>query len=188
MPDLERELRRIAEILQRRGLPYMVIGGIAAQLWGEPRFTKDIDLTVDVRADVDELLRIAEEIGVARPRDPKDFVERTRVLPLVSADGVGVDLTLATLTFEIEAIDRARDVDLGYGPVRFCQPDDLAIMKLVAGRPQDLLDVVAVIKHQEGELDLARVERLIDALSRDLPELDLPGRLRKVRSDAGLDD
>ncbi len=26
----------------------MIIGGIASQLWGEPRFTRDIDITVTI--------------------------------------------------------------------------------------------------------------------------------------------
>jgi hypothetical protein len=39
----------IGQFLTRRGVTYAIIGGIAVQKWGEPRFTHDIDLLVDSR-------------------------------------------------------------------------------------------------------------------------------------------
>ncbi len=39
-------LREIQDFLERNGVPYMVIGGIGAMVWGEPRSTVDIDITV----------------------------------------------------------------------------------------------------------------------------------------------
>lgn len=31
---------------QQLGVSYAIIGGVAVQIWGEPRFTQDVDLTV----------------------------------------------------------------------------------------------------------------------------------------------
>ena len=41
-------LARIAGALDARALPYMVIGGQAVLLYGEPRLTRDIDITLGV--------------------------------------------------------------------------------------------------------------------------------------------
>ncbi len=41
-------LESIAQGLDARGLPYMVIGGQAVLLYGEPRLTRDIDITLGV--------------------------------------------------------------------------------------------------------------------------------------------
>lgn len=44
-------LIRLAESLDKWGLPYMIIGGQAVLLYGEPRLTRDIDITLGVDID-----------------------------------------------------------------------------------------------------------------------------------------
>jgi hypothetical protein len=39
-------LEKIALGLEERSIPYMIIGGQAVLLYGEPRLTKDIDITL----------------------------------------------------------------------------------------------------------------------------------------------
>jgi hypothetical protein len=36
--------------LNQLGIPYMVTGGVASVIYGEPRFTRDIDLVIDLQA------------------------------------------------------------------------------------------------------------------------------------------
>lgn len=45
---LEELLKRIAAALDQSALPYVIIGGQAVLLYGEPRLTKDIDITLGV--------------------------------------------------------------------------------------------------------------------------------------------
>jgi len=53
-PDL---IRLFVQPLERLGVPYMITGGVAAVVYGDPRFTRDIDLVLDLDAgDVDRLL------------------------------------------------------------------------------------------------------------------------------------
>jgi hypothetical protein len=52
-------LARIASTLETRTIPYVVIGGYAAVLYGEPRLTRHIDITLGVGPDrLNELLEI----------------------------------------------------------------------------------------------------------------------------------
>jgi len=44
MTSLERALIKLAQTLSDNGIPYMIIGGMANAVWGEPRATLDIDL------------------------------------------------------------------------------------------------------------------------------------------------
>ena len=46
MTQLETALVEITSFLDRSGLPYMLIGGLAVAMWGEPRATLDVDLSV----------------------------------------------------------------------------------------------------------------------------------------------
>ena len=50
-PDFEALLARMANALQGRGLSFMVIGGQAVLVHGEPRLTQDIDVTLGVTPD-----------------------------------------------------------------------------------------------------------------------------------------
>jgi len=49
-------LVRLARALEAAGIPYMVIGGQAVLLHGEPRLTREIDVTLGV--DSSELARV----------------------------------------------------------------------------------------------------------------------------------
>jgi hypothetical protein len=39
----------VIEILESLGIPYMVVGGFAAILYGEPRLTIDVDIVVEMK-------------------------------------------------------------------------------------------------------------------------------------------
>jgi hypothetical protein len=51
-------LVRIARGLDTRGIPYMLIGGQAVLLYGEPRLTRDIDVSLGVGPE--ELFKLRE--------------------------------------------------------------------------------------------------------------------------------
>ena len=62
----EELLARIAAGLSSRNLPYMIIGGQAVLLYGEPRLTKDIDITLGINIDrLDDLLAVVNELSLA---------------------------------------------------------------------------------------------------------------------------
>lgn len=42
-------LREVIEVLERLGVPYLLVGSIASGVYGEPRLTQDIDVVVDLR-------------------------------------------------------------------------------------------------------------------------------------------
>lgn len=141
-------IARIAASLAARKIPYMIIGGQAVLLYGEPRLTRDIDVTIG--ADVSRLpdvLRSAEDIGVTPlPDKVEDFVGRTMVLPTQHTDtGIRVDFIFSLTPYEIEAIARARKVPMAGQEVAFAQVEDLIIHKIFAGRPRDLEDVRSVL-------------------------------------------
>jgi len=109
----EEILARLAAALERHGIPSMVIGGQAVLLYGEPRLTRDIDVTLGVGTDrLASVLKLLPEIPLRPlPPDLEVFVQRTMVLPaLHEATGVRVDLIFSFTPYEQEAIARARGV------------------------------------------------------------------------------
>ena len=75
-------LRRVAQQFEGAGLPYMVIGGQAVLLYGEPRLTKDIDVTLGATLDrLPQVLELVQAMGLEPLVDPEDFTRQTMVLP-----------------------------------------------------------------------------------------------------------
>lgn len=42
-------LRRVIDVLEELGVPYMVVGSLASGAYGEPRLTQDIDIVADLK-------------------------------------------------------------------------------------------------------------------------------------------
>jgi hypothetical protein len=121
-----------------------IIGGVAASLLGKPRLTKDIDAVVlDVDAQV--LIESGAPYGfLPRIADAVDFARNTRMVLLRFTEGaIDIDLSLGALPFEYEVIERSSMIDVSPGvSIRVASPEDIIIMKAVAGRGRDITDRV----------------------------------------------
>lgn len=144
----EKLLSGIGACLTRYKLPYMIIGGQAVLLYGEPRLTRDIDITLGVNTDrLKDILEVASELSLKSiPEDIESFTRETMVLPtLDESTGIRVDFIFSHTTYEAEAIKRTTKVSIMGHEVSFASVEDLIIHKIFAGRPRDLEDVRSVI-------------------------------------------
>lgn len=174
MSALERALLTIAGELHTKGIPYMVIGGIANLIWGVPRTTMDVDVTVWVEDEqIPNLIEHLMEEFRLLVQEPVAFVQETRVLPIETPEGIRVDITFGQLPYEEQAIRRARPVEFGGAPVLICAPEDLIIHKIISERPQDREDVRGIIRHIGSQLDRAYIEPILRGLAEDLVRPDL---------------
>lgn len=163
-------LKLLASELDRARIPYMVIGGQAVQLYGEPRMTRDIDLTLGLGVEgLDRVLGVCGRCGLKPlPAAPADFVRETMVLPaLEERTGIRVDFVFSFAAYERQAIGRSRPVELGGVSVRFAAVEDVVIHKLVAGRPRDLEDARTIIVKNPG-LDRGYVDGWLGGFDRAL--------------------
>jgi len=53
---IEKLIKQVARHLDRQKIPYMIIGGQAVLIYGRPRLTRDIDITLGVDTDKFELV------------------------------------------------------------------------------------------------------------------------------------
>jgi hypothetical protein len=173
----------LQSFLDANGWQNCLIGALVLQRWGEPRLTKDIDMTVLTGFGREELLvdLLLGRYGGRRP-DARDFALQYRVLLVQSANGIGMDVALGGLPFEERAMRRASDFEFTPGcRLRTCSAEDLIVMKTFANRDRDWLDVESVLVRQAGHLNW---EQIMDELS-PLCELkespDIPTRLEKLR-------
>jgi predicted nucleotidyltransferase len=174
-------LVKLAKALQRAGIPYMVIGGQAVLQYGEPRLTRDIDITLGV--DIDELahvLSLTQENGLAPAvKDVAAFAQRTNVLPVTdTASGVRVDLVFSFSPYEQEAIRRAQTILVGDQEIQYASVEDIIVHKIVAGRPRDLEDVKGIVVRRP-QYDVAYVDKWLKAIG-DALTIDLIARRNSI--------
>lgn len=152
-------LRALNSWLSSQDTPYTLIGGIAVSLVAEPRVTKDIDVLVMLEPDRwSGFLDSCAPYGFApRMSDALDFARLHRVLLLKhTTGGVDVDISFGALPFETEAIEGALERDIGRLKMRVASPADLVIMKAVAMRPKDQMDIVRIVELYP-DLDVDRI-------------------------------
>jgi len=156
----EELIARISAVLDQNLLPYMIIGGQAVLLYGTPRMTKDIDITLGVSVDQLEIVvKAVGELGLEIiPEDFESFVQKTFVLPTKDGrTGIRVDLVFSFTPYERQAIERATPVSFRQTAVMFASVEDVIIHKIFAGRPRDLEDVRSIIiKNRDFDREYTR--------------------------------
>lgn len=180
MIDLITEAAKLQEFLEEKGWDFFFIGGVTVQVWGQPRMTQDIDLTVFTNLR-NEPEYIAAFLARYTPKffDANQFALTNRVLPMFTNSGIGIDVTLGGLSDTSEALARSSyQPFVGGISLRICSPDDLIIMKTVAARPRDWLDVESVIIRQ----DTLDWEYILSTLAGLDAYEDMSTRLEKLKS------
>jgi hypothetical protein len=169
LSDLGAGLREIAA-------PWYLFGARAAILHGAARLTADVDVTVRLADSTtgDMLAAALERHGFRlRVTDPH-FVAVTRVMPFVhEASGLPLDVVLAGPGLEDQFFEHVAVRDLDGVGVPVASAEDVIVMKVLAGRPKDNDDVVAIVAAQGDALDERAIRQTLIALEQALAQSDL---------------
>jgi hypothetical protein len=169
---VEALLAKISLGLEKHNIAYMVVGGQAVLLYGEPRLTRDVDITLGAGLDeVGEVLDLVRGWGWrVLIDDPDDFVRRTMVLPCLEPEsGLRVDFMFSFTPYERQALQRAIPINLNGTNVRFASVEDLIIHKIFAGRPRDFEDVRGILL-KNTNLDLTYLRHWLEEFDRSTGE------------------
>lgn len=149
--DRALDTEAIVRLLAKRGVDFVVIGGIAAVIHGSPRNTWDFDLSVATdRANLDALGEALTEIearlygldGDAPFVTDADSLRRLEILTLATNLGKIDVLTNPQGAPPYEVLrSRATPYDIDGVRVLVASIPDLLSMKRAAGRPKDLADI-----------------------------------------------
>ena len=151
--------------LDRDEVRYLLIGGLAINIYGVERATMDIDLMLALDAgNLQRFLKTAESLGLqpvlpVRLSDLADedklhhWIENKHLLafalrlPEASAPTVDI-LVQPKIGFE-EAFTRRVDKELGGFKLSLASLDDLIALKTDTGRPHDVSDIEALRRLRE---------------------------------------
>jgi len=121
------DARRVSATLTELGVPHALVGGLAVGLHGHPRATKDVDFIVGAEA-------FASTVPILRYRDELAGVLQWGIIDLIAALPEE-DPVLADELAQGEA-----------GVVPVVGVEVLVLMKLRAGRSQDIADIEALVR------------------------------------------
>jgi len=155
---LIQSLKELCLFLDEMRIEYMLVGGLAVGIWGEPRATVDIDFLVSTKTkDFDYLKQKVKESKkfIFIHDDPMTFgkISFLRVTLKRNKD-ISVDFLFADDEFKNKALKRKKSVQVKDFKVNISTPEDLIILKLLSGREQDRLDAEKIREIQKEHLDI----------------------------------
>lgn len=169
-------LRALSKALDAYGCRWYLFGAQAVTIWGRPRLTTDVDVTVEIVSAGSEAL--VAVLGAAGFRMSEafsaEFVRSTRVLPLIHIEStMPLDVVLAGPGLEEQFLDRVIEVQVGDFMVPVISPEDLVLTKVLAGREKDVGDIRGVLQARAGSLDLDYIRRTLAVIEDAMGQSDL---------------
>jgi hypothetical protein len=151
----------VVEALKEYGVKPVLIGGLAAGMLAQPRVTRDVDVLVIF--DTENAEELIEHL-VQRGFQPRfgEMAEAARSSRIISVLHIPtnsiVDLLLGCMPFDEELVRRAIVQETAGQSFTIPTPEDLIILKTLAGRPKDLEDIRNVALTYP-HMDRARIEQ-----------------------------
>ncbi|MEN3045250.1 MAG: nucleotidyltransferase [Candidatus Hydrothermales bacterium] len=145
---LKELIKNISKELNKKNINYMIIGGQALLIYGEPRLTKDIDITLGIGVErYEEIKEISDNLGLKIiPKNYIDFLKKTMVLPVLDEKtGIRIDFIFSFSEYEKEALKRVNKIKIDEVQIFYASIEDLIIHKIVSGRERDLEDVKSIL-------------------------------------------
>lgn len=152
----------IFQALNNQKVKYLVVGGVAVYLHGIPRFTKDLDLLVDMSpANLKRMIQAFEKIGYipripvnaldfADPKKREEWIKEKNMKAFTFIQTKPpfeqVDIVFAGGISYQEAVKKKKKIVSKEVPLWVISIEDLIRMKSKAGRTQDQADIVSLKK------------------------------------------
>ncbi|KAB2878702.1 hypothetical protein F9K33_12125 [bacterium] len=167
-------IRILAQFFDKEKIPYMIAGGQAVLMYGEARFTKDIDITVAMRPEsYRKILDVLPADFAVDKNNIEEFVMKAWVMPLRHKESeITADLIFGDTGFESEAIAQGRKIVKNGYETNFIAPEFLIAQKIFAGRLKDISDAESIVNIQRKKLNYGKIEQLLKKLDEELGQND----------------
>ncbi len=164
----------VAPPLQKIGVRFAVVGGIAVSFRTVERFTKDVDIAVAVEndAEAETAIHAISQSGyfvdTVLEQSAVDRLSTVRMVPFGDKQ-MFVDLLFASSGIESEVVSSATTAEIAPGLiVSIATIPSLIALKILSAdwkrRPQDVLDLQQLIS-STLETDIAEARQLLDLIT-----------------------
>ncbi len=156
LPEIiKKALFTIINILTQSKIDYVLIGGIAVNIWAEPRATNDIDITIMLSK-----LKKKDFIDTLQKSGCKIADKKTVIITKI--DNVIVDFIPANTEFQKNMINNCKILALEYKNkkinLKLVNVCDLIILKLIAGRRMDIEDIKKIIRINKNKINYDKLK------------------------------
>lgn len=161
-------IRFVCSLLDRLDVAYMVTGSQATIAYGEPRFTNDIDIVVDLSlATLGPFCDGFPEADfyLSRPAAREAVQDRGMFNVIHPSSGLKIDVIIPAATpFDRERLARAQRVRVAEDyEALFTTPEDIILKKLdwhrMGGGDRHLRDIAGILKVRRARLDYSYLDR-----------------------------
>ena len=167
--------------LEKNKIQYLILGGIAVGVLGEARFTSDLDLDIFISKEVvPEFLK-----KIQKAKFKVNFAEALKNVQTFGSfrffcQELPVDVILASTELEKSALSRKKSLSLFNRKMSFPSPEDLILLKLIPGRPKDLLDVESIVIRHKEKLDLKYLHKWIQKICEEAEDFRILHQFNKL--------
>ncbi|MCP4111817.1 MAG: hypothetical protein GY749_40875 [Desulfobacteraceae bacterium] len=140
---LNEDFREFIQSLNDNRVRYLVIGGYAVAFHGHPRYTKDIDIWLELSAEnADRMVKALEQFGFASlGLKCEDFLVPAQIIQLgYPPNRIDLLTSLENMDFQ-KCYDSRSEVTADGVKINFIDLPNLRKSKKIAGRYQDLADL-----------------------------------------------
>jgi hypothetical protein len=140
---LSKDFKEFIELLNEKSVKYLVVGGYAVALHGHPRYTKDLDVWIELSPDnAARILKALKKFGFGSlDLKADDFLESDQIIQLgYPPNRIDILTTLKDLQFE-DCYKLRVQVEIQGLYITFIDIENLKKNKRATGRSQDLADV-----------------------------------------------
>ncbi len=139
---LSKDFKEFIELLNEHKVRYLVVGGYAVAFHGHPRYTKDLDVWIDLSPEnADNIIKALEKFGFGSlGLKPGDFLESNQIVQLgYPPNRIDILTTLKKINFQ-DCYTARVEVEIQGVKINFIDLENLKQNKRATGRPQDLAD------------------------------------------------
>jgi hypothetical protein len=160
--DQSELMRLVIKALETIGIPYMITGSHASAYYGEPRFTRDIDIVADINhGQVEDFITYfpSNEFYCDKEMMEAEIERRGQFNVIHTPSGVKIDIILTKTTpfSQEEFCRRRRSPVFSDQRAYFASPEDVIIKKMEyykeGGSEKHLRDITGILKITGEEVD-----------------------------------
>ena len=138
------EFTDIVKHIDKEGIKYALVGGVAMAFYQEPRYTQDIDMLLGPN-DLELARKILEQNRYIETAEPWTFsttpLTLHRFIKVEGEEAMIIDLLVAGNDSQLKIIENALDMEGDGGNVSVAKKSDIIWLKRQRKSPQDLVDI-----------------------------------------------
>lgn len=167
MKKIEEILKTVVGYLDSNDIEYVLIGGIAVIVHGNPRTTVDLDMIVKLdEEDMEDLAGYLQKEGFFTDADDMRtaFKERTHFSAEEKDSLLRLDIKGIYEEKDRVTLKNRKEVEYDDITMYVASPEDTIANKLYYGSEQDIEDAEGIYVRQEGDLDREYLEERCQSL------------------------